>query len=180
MATDIVTRQGIDAVNKATSEIDNIDPFSQVRGILDGQATSRNQRKGSVDICDTTLPANSNVSGANPSVVVSIGPNSYDAGSNAASNPLIQTVNLAYQLLIQANPARQRILLQNNATTNLFIILGNAASFGAKDSTLYHIKIPAGQTYIDEQWVGRIDIVSDAVNGVVSCVETWRNLNVSQ
>ena len=179
MVTDTVTRKGIDAVNKATGDIDRDNPFSQVIGILEGNASSRQQRKpNQIDICDTTLPGNSLISQNNPSVSVSISPNSYDAGSNAASNPLIALVQLAYQTLLQANPKRQRIIIQNVGSTNLFIIFGIASSFNAKDATLYHVKIPSGQSYIDEQWVGRIDIVSDAGNGVVSAVETWRNQNI--
>jgi hypothetical protein len=176
--TSQVTQNGIDSVNSAIADVDNDNPFQAVADLLKGKASARDQRDTGVDICETTLPGNSQPSQANPSIVVAIGPNSYDAGSNAASNPLQVPVGTSYVILTQANPKRQRFIVQNVGTTNLFIIFGNAASFSATNNN-YHIKIAAGQTYTDEMWVGRVDIVSDLAGGVVSFVENWRSQNAN-
>jgi hypothetical protein len=157
------------------------DPFSQVRQVLDGKATIRPIREaGAIDICDAVLPPNQLADSSKPSLLVSLSPNSSDSGANGASNPLIASIGLTYITILQANPKRQRIFIQNNGGTGLYLVLGSAATFGASSSALYHIKIPTGTTYIDEMWVGRVDIVSDAPGGLVSAFELFRQLNVSQ
>ena len=160
---------------------DQGDPFAGVRQVLDGKATARQIREtGAIDICDAVLPANQLADSSKPSLLVSLSPNSSDSGANGASNPLIADVELIYQTILQANPKRQRFVVQNNGGTGLYIILGAAASFGASSSALYHVKIATGDIYIDEMWVGRVDIVSDAPAGKVSAFELFRQLNVSQ
>jgi hypothetical protein len=176
-----ITRDGIDQVNQAVADVDNAHPFAEVQKVLDGIATAREQRGTSpLDICDAILPANQFADNSKPSLLVSISPNSFDEGASGISNPLIAAVQTGYQLALQANPKRQRLFVQNGGGTGLYIIFGSAATFGAVDSTLYHAKIAVGETFIDEMWVGRIDIVSDAPGGKVSIWEMWRTLNVSQ
>jgi hypothetical protein len=170
------TRTGIDIVNSAIAELDNENPFQEVSDLLKGRASARDQRDATADICETVLPGNSQPSQSNPSLVVAVGPNSYNAGANSASNPLQVPVGITYATLTQANLKRQRVIIQNVGTTNLFIIFGNSSSFGATNNN-YHVKIASGQTYTDEMWVGRIDIVSDLAGGVVSFVENWRSQN---
>jgi|SRR5215469_1206124 len=174
-----LTRVGIDDVNQNIANIDNSDPFAQVKQTLDGQASARQLRgQGEPDVCDTTLPGNSIVDQTHPALVVALSPTGHNQGLEQSSNPVVSLIQTTYQNILQANPARRRLLVQNTGTSNLYLIFGKASNFTAPFTTqfsIYHVKIAAGDTYIDELWRGRVDIVSDASNGVAAYSEYWRS-----
>ena len=179
-------QDAIDQVNQISQNEKNIDPFSEIGPILDGQSTSRQPRKGSgLDICDAVIPANTIPSTDNPSVVVAISPDSFGQQSNLATNPRVQTITAyaspsSYVTVAQANQSRQRLILQNvGSSGNIFVIFGKATQFGGDITSFYHLIIQPGDTYIDDSWVGRVDVSSDS-GASLSTIEFTRQLNVSQ
>ena len=179
------TQQGIDAANRAAGTIDDQDPFSEVAEIIAGKAAIRKSRSTpGPDLCDCTIPGNTVPTTDDPALVIAISPNSADQGMNTATNPFITTLNafsvVGYQRFLQANPGRQRFIIQNTGSSNLFVVFGKADQFGADITTKNHMKIVPGATYIDDGYRGRIDLASDAAGGTVSVIEFVRQQNVSQ
>lgn len=179
-----VTRVGIDDVNQNIADIDNSDPFAQIKSTLDGIATSRAQRQaGGPDVCDAVIPGNVIADSNHPALVVDLSPNGHNQGLEQVSNPIVAQFQTTYVTVLQANPARRRLVVQNTGTTGIYLIFGQASKFTsgvAQQFTIYHIKIASGATYVDELWRGRVDLVSDAANGVAAVSEYWRSTNFSQ
>lgn len=175
---------GIDDVNRASVATMET-AFDDVESFIEGKATSRVGRGTSVgDICDALIPANTVPSPGNPSLVVSLSPNSWDDGANVATAPAAQVIGvfgpgIAYFAVAQLNIGRQRILIQNNGTGNLFIVFGKASQFNADVTTRFHMRITPGQTYFDDSWQGRVDVASDT-GTTISVAEFTRAKNVSQ
>jgi hypothetical protein len=184
--TDPVTQVGIDQVNDAGRAASQIDPFANISGILEGKNTARVQRPRTADLCDAVLPGGAIPSTSDPALNVTISPNSFTEGSNQVSQPFVTTpplfVNVSsFIAALQANPSRQRFMIQNlSGTANLFLIFGKASQFGGNITTAFHFKLVPGQTLVDDLWNGRIDLVADASGGTISVSEFTRVTNVSQ
>jgi len=181
---DPVTRVGIDSINSSIADIDNSDPFAQIQLTLDGQANARKLRpQGSPDICDAMLPGNLVADSNHPALVVALSPNGHEEGLEQSSNPVVSQFQTTYVNVLQANPGRRRLIVQNTGTTGIYLIFGKASNFTsglAQQFTIYHVKIASGSTYVDELWRGRVDLVSDAANGLAAVSEYWRSTSFSQ
>jgi len=177
-------QQGIDAVNQAApSTADNA--FDEIENILKGKTTARSARGVSLeDLCSALVPPNTVPDASHASIAVSLTPNDWNDGTNQASPPQVLTVAAyasiaSWQTVAQLNTGRTRLLIQNVGTGNLFLVFGKASQYAANITTTYHMKVAPGQTYLDDAWQGRVDMVSDAGTSA-SVAEFTRAQNVSQ
>jgi hypothetical protein len=176
----------IDVVN-ANSGISE-SPFADVKAVIDGASSARPQLlRPSLDLCDAVIPGNNVPTTNNPALVVALSPNSFDENINQASQPFVQDIpafvtSSTYQTVLQNNPARRRLMIQNvnKDTTPLFVIFGKATQFNGDVTANYHMQITPGQTYIDDRYVGRVDVVGGAADVKIAVTEFTRSKNVSQ
>jgi len=176
--------QAIDAVNRA-APLNAGNAFDNIESILEGNTTARPARYTELsDLCAAIVPPNTVPDASHASLAVSLTPNDWNDGSNQASPPQVLTIaayaSIAnWQTVAQLNIGRTRLLIQNTGTGNLYLVFGKASQYNANITTSYHLKITPGQTYFDDSWQGRVDMVSDS-GTTASVAEFSRAQNVSQ
>lgn len=173
---------GIDEANQASVQT-SATVFDDVQSLIDGSATARPVRKaGASDICDTIIPPNNLPSPGNAGIVSVLSPLSWGEGLNTATIPAVQSYDVAqgFVSVAQFNTSRNRVMIQNIGTGNVYVIFGNSQAVNGDITNAYHFLIAPGETMSDDSWQGRIDIAVDADGTLVSVTELSRVINVSQ
>lgn len=151
-----------------------------VKQVLSGNKTGQQNRADNNDLnCVDICPGGQQPTALMKAAVVTLSPNSPGLQAGTSTPPANLGVSAtAFQTVLRANTNRSEVIIQNNGTTVIKLVLG-PSTLSPSDQTHYHIALAAsnsaddgsGGTFVSDLWKGDIQALSDSAGGTILVTE---------